>query len=50
LGETTPSTGVSEGTSTAAGSFLQKHGILIGGIILLIIGAVGLYVSKKKTA
>jgi len=49
LGETTPSA-ESRGSPQTFGSYIKSHGILIGGIILLAIGAIGLYVSKKKTA
>jgi len=48
LGETTPSAETQK--PQTFGAYIKKHGILIGGIILLIIGAIGLYVSKKKTA
>lgn len=48
LGETTPSAETQKPGQTL-GSFIKNNGILIGGIILLLIGAIGLYVSKKKT-
>ncbi|MFH0749834.1 MAG: hypothetical protein V1917_02890 [Candidatus Gottesmanbacteria bacterium] len=45
LGEETPST---EKSRTTLREFLKNNGILVFGIILLIIGIIGLYVSKKK--
>jgi len=47
LGETTPS--ATESKPSQLAGFFQKNGILILGILLLIIGTIGLYVSKKKT-
>lgn len=46
LGETTPS--ANQQIPFSFGEFLKKNGILIVGILLLIIGGIGLYVSKKK--
>lgn len=47
LGETTPSADVQK-PGQPIQLFLKNNGILIGGIILLIAGTIGLYVSKKK--
>ncbi|MFZ2024983.1 MAG: hypothetical protein WAV51_01700 [Microgenomates group bacterium] len=44
LGEETTPAGMQSGES-----FFKKNGILILGIALLVIGIIGLYVSKKKT-
>jgi len=48
LGEGTPA--AESKVPETLGSYIKNHGILIGGIVLLIIGAIGLYVSKKKSA
>lgn len=46
LGETTPS--ATETGPISLVEFVKKNGILIVGVLLLIIGIIGLYVSKKK--